>query len=109
LPKTDRRCVCREASLTYRNLSGTQRITPTANRRWEAEPREQGQITSANLWEDLNCRKKRPAHCKSPEQLAELLRIFAREGVNHSQPWLGANTMAGIDTFTPVLELLDRE
>jgi alkanesulfonate monooxygenase SsuD/methylene tetrahydromethanopterin reductase-like flavin-dependent oxidoreductase (luciferase family) len=42
------------------------------------------------------------------EQLAEGLRAFAREGVSHVQLWLEPNTMAGIDDFAPMLELLDR-
>lgn len=44
----------------------------------------------------------------TPEQLAEHLREFARAGISHVQLWLEPNTMAGIDAFLPVLELLKR-
>jgi alkanesulfonate monooxygenase SsuD/methylene tetrahydromethanopterin reductase-like flavin-dependent oxidoreductase (luciferase family) len=44
----------------------------------------------------------------TPEEMADLLRAFAREGVSHVQLWLEPNTMAAIDAFVPVLELLDR-
>jgi len=44
----------------------------------------------------------------TPEELAERLRAFARAGISHVQLWLEPNTMAGIDAFLPVLELLDR-
>jgi hypothetical protein len=43
-----------------------------------------------------------------PEELAEGLTAFARAGISHVQVWLEPNTMAGIDAFQPVLELLDR-
>jgi len=38
-----------------------------------------------------------------PEQLAKLLRRFAREGVNHVQLWLEPNTMAGSTPSRPCL------
>jgi alkanesulfonate monooxygenase SsuD/methylene tetrahydromethanopterin reductase-like flavin-dependent oxidoreductase (luciferase family) len=44
----------------------------------------------------------------TPEEMADLLRAFAREGVSHIQLWLEPNTMAAIDAFVPALELLDR-
>jgi alkanesulfonate monooxygenase SsuD/methylene tetrahydromethanopterin reductase-like flavin-dependent oxidoreductase (luciferase family) len=44
----------------------------------------------------------------TPEDLAEQLKAFAREGVSHVQLWLEPNMIAGIDDFLPVLELLDR-
>jgi probable F420-dependent oxidoreductase len=44
----------------------------------------------------------------TPEELAECLKAFAHAGINHVQLWLEPNTMAGIDAFQPVLELLDR-
>jgi alkanesulfonate monooxygenase SsuD/methylene tetrahydromethanopterin reductase-like flavin-dependent oxidoreductase (luciferase family) len=43
-----------------------------------------------------------------PEELAEELRAFAREGISHLQVMLLPNTPAGIAAFAPVLELLDR-
>lgn len=44
----------------------------------------------------------------SPEALAETLRAFAREGISHIQVALHPNSLAGIEAFAPVLELLDR-
>jgi alkanesulfonate monooxygenase SsuD/methylene tetrahydromethanopterin reductase-like flavin-dependent oxidoreductase (luciferase family) len=43
-----------------------------------------------------------------PEQLAEELRAYAREGIGHVQLWLEPNTLESLDAFAPVLELLDR-
>ena len=42
------------------------------------------------------------------EQLAELLRNFARLGVGHVQIWIAPTTKSAIDAFAPVLEILDR-
>ena len=44
----------------------------------------------------------------TPEELAELLRAFARAGVDHVQIYLAPGTVVGIDAMMPVLELLDR-
>jgi hypothetical protein len=44
----------------------------------------------------------------SPEVLAETLRGFAREGIEHVQVWLNPMTTRGIAALTPVLELLDK-
>jgi probable F420-dependent oxidoreductase len=43
----------------------------------------------------------------SPEQIAASLRSFAAIGVGHVQVWLEPNTVAGVEAFAPVLELLD--
>lgn len=43
----------------------------------------------------------------SPPELAESLRAFAREGISHVQVVLAPNTLAGIEAFAPVLELLE--
>jgi alkanesulfonate monooxygenase SsuD/methylene tetrahydromethanopterin reductase-like flavin-dependent oxidoreductase (luciferase family) len=42
------------------------------------------------------------------EQLAELLRGFARTGIEHVQIFMAPLTRAGVDAFAPVLEILDR-
>ena len=42
------------------------------------------------------------------KEQAEGLRAFARAGISQVQLWLEPNTMAGIDAFQRVLELLDR-
>jgi probable F420-dependent oxidoreductase len=44
----------------------------------------------------------------TPEELAELLRAFARAGIDHVQIFLEPSTAVGIDSLMPVLELLDR-
>src|SRR5262249_1267521 len=44
----------------------------------------------------------------SPEEVAETLRGYAREGLSHIQLWLSPSTLAGLDWFAPVLHLLDR-
>jgi alkanesulfonate monooxygenase SsuD/methylene tetrahydromethanopterin reductase-like flavin-dependent oxidoreductase (luciferase family) len=44
----------------------------------------------------------------TPEALAETLRAFARAGVSHAQMLLDPNTVEGIASFAPVLELLDQ-
>ena len=43
-----------------------------------------------------------------PEEIAERLRSFAAEGIDHVQVYLHPNTIEGIDAFAPALELLDR-
>lgn len=44
----------------------------------------------------------------TPDDIADTLRALARAGLSHVPVWLEPNTMAGIDAFAPVLELLDR-
>jgi alkanesulfonate monooxygenase SsuD/methylene tetrahydromethanopterin reductase-like flavin-dependent oxidoreductase (luciferase family) len=44
----------------------------------------------------------------STEELAELMRGFARAGIAHVQLVLDPNTIGAIEEFAPVLELLDR-
>ncbi|MBA3379373.1 MAG: LLM class flavin-dependent oxidoreductase [Chloroflexia bacterium] len=44
----------------------------------------------------------------SPEELAQALRTYAKEGISHVQVWLEPATLAGIEAFAPTLELLDR-
>jgi alkanesulfonate monooxygenase SsuD/methylene tetrahydromethanopterin reductase-like flavin-dependent oxidoreductase (luciferase family) len=43
----------------------------------------------------------------SPEELASGLRNYASAGFSHVQIWLEPSTIAGIEAFAPVLELLD--
>ena len=45
----------------------------------------------------------------SAEQLAAVLRGYAAAGISHVQVMLAPNTLAGIEAFAPVLELLDRD
>jgi hypothetical protein len=44
----------------------------------------------------------------SPEEIAETFRAYAREGIGHIQLMLDPNTLKGIGSVAPVLELLDR-
>jgi alkanesulfonate monooxygenase SsuD/methylene tetrahydromethanopterin reductase-like flavin-dependent oxidoreductase (luciferase family) len=44
----------------------------------------------------------------SSDDLAELLRAYAREGIGHIQLVLDPITLASIEEVAPVLELLDR-
>jgi alkanesulfonate monooxygenase SsuD/methylene tetrahydromethanopterin reductase-like flavin-dependent oxidoreductase (luciferase family) len=43
----------------------------------------------------------------TPDEIAEALRAFAREGIDEAQVWLAPNSPATIDAFAAVLELLD--
>lgn len=43
----------------------------------------------------------------SPEEIAEMLRGYAREGLSHVQLWLSPSTVAGLEWFAAVLDLLD--
>lgn len=44
----------------------------------------------------------------SLEELAEVFRGYARQGIAHLQVWLEPNTPSGIEAFAPILDLLDR-
>ncbi len=43
----------------------------------------------------------------SPEQMADRMRAYAREGVSHIQLVIDPITRGSIEAFTPVLRLLD--
>lgn len=45
----------------------------------------------------------------NPEELAEVFRSYARAGIAHVQVALDPNTIAGLEAFAPVLEILDRD
>ena len=49
-----------------------------------------------------------PPIAGSPEDLAQLLRAYAAEGITHLQVWVAPLTPGGIEGFARVLELLDR-
>ena len=49
-----------------------------------------------------------PALSGTPEEIAEQLRGYAREGISHVQLYILPMTLAGLERFAPVLELLDR-
>jgi len=43
----------------------------------------------------------------SPEEIAELLRGYAQQGLGHVQLWLSPSTIAGLEWFGAVLDRLD--
>ncbi len=45
--------------------------------------------------------------CGTPEELATRLRAYAAAGIHHAQIWLNPCSVAGVEAFAPVLELLD--
>jgi len=49
-----------------------------------------------------------PAVAGSPDEIADALRAFTTVGISHLQVFLEPMTLAGIEAFAPVLELLDR-
>lgn len=50
----------------------------------------------------------RPGLRGAPEEIAAILRDHAAAGISHVQIWLEPNSLAGIEAFAPVLEILDR-
>jgi alkanesulfonate monooxygenase SsuD/methylene tetrahydromethanopterin reductase-like flavin-dependent oxidoreductase (luciferase family) len=56
----------------------------------------------------LNLRSRRePAVTGSTEELTGTLRQLADDGITHVQLWIEPNTVAGVEAFAPVLDLLD--
>lgn len=53
--------------------------------------------------------RREPAVTGSAEELAGTLRQLATDGISHVQLWIEPNTIAGIEAFAPVLDLLDIE
>jgi probable F420-dependent oxidoreductase len=49
-----------------------------------------------------------PLLAGSAEEIAAALRAYAQEGISRVDVWLAPNTLAGLEAFAPVLELLDR-
>lgn len=49
-----------------------------------------------------------PSLTGTPEELAEEMRSYAREGISHVQIYPDPCTVAGIEAFAPVLEILDQ-
>ena len=70
---------------------------------------------SVAIFVDLPSRvvRERPVRSTSgpltgnPEELAEALRAYAREGISHMQVMLNPNTLEGLDGFAETLALLD--
>ncbi len=70
------------------------------------DPNRSGRKSVAGATEPST--KPDPPATGSPEELAELLRGYAREGITHVQVWLDPSTLAGFEQFAATLELLDR-
>lgn len=49
-----------------------------------------------------------PSLTGTPEELAEEMRAYAREGISHIQVYPDPCTVEGIEAFAPVLEILDQ-
>jgi hypothetical protein len=52
--------------------------------------------------------RSEPSGPASPAEIAELLRGYSRAGLSHVQLWLSPTTIAGLEWFAAVLDLLDR-
>ena len=59
-------------------------------------------------WQRSSAQGKQPAPT-TPEEVVETLRSYAREGLSHVQLWLVPNTIASLEWFEPVLDLLDHD
>jgi alkanesulfonate monooxygenase SsuD/methylene tetrahydromethanopterin reductase-like flavin-dependent oxidoreductase (luciferase family) len=69
----------------------------------------QGNIWGTDVPTVLKGRKRVEGLSGTHEQIAEGLRAFADQGMSELQVSLSPNTLAGIEAFAPVLDLLDRE
>ena len=57
-------------------------------------------------WQRPSAQGKQPEPT-SPEEVAQTLRGYAREGLSHVQLWLVPNTIASLEWFKAVLDLVD--
>ena len=71
------------------------------------DPRRDGRASVSGATEPTT--KPDPPAVGSTEDLADLLRAYAREGISHVQCWIDPATVAGVEEFAKVLELLDRD
>ena len=63
-------------------------------------------IAQAQSWQRSPAQGEQPG-ATSPAEIAEMLRGYAREGLEHVQIWLTPNTLTGLEWFAAVLDLLD--
>jgi alkanesulfonate monooxygenase SsuD/methylene tetrahydromethanopterin reductase-like flavin-dependent oxidoreductase (luciferase family) len=63
-------------------------------------------LPMAQGWSRSSTQGKQPGPT-SPEEVAETLRSYARAGLSHVQLWLMPNTLASLEWFKTVLDLLD--
>ena len=73
----------------------------------ERDPNRSGRASVTGATEPTT--KPDPPATGTPEELAELLRGYARVGIVHVQVWLDPITVAGVESFARTLELLDRD
>jgi alkanesulfonate monooxygenase SsuD/methylene tetrahydromethanopterin reductase-like flavin-dependent oxidoreductase (luciferase family) len=64
-------------------------------------------LTGGGVWPVLH-EPGAPLLSGSPETMADALRSYAHAGLTRVDVWLAPNTLAGLEAFAPVLELLDR-
>ncbi|WP_151757683.1 LLM class flavin-dependent oxidoreductase [Dictyobacter vulcani] len=64
-------------------------------------------LPMAHGWSHSSAQGKQPGPT-SPEEVAEMLRSYARAGLSHAQLWLMPNTLASLEWFKTVLDLLDQ-
>lgn len=70
------------------------------------DPNRSGRASVSGATEPTT--KPDPPATGSPAELADLLRGYAREGIGHVQVWIDPSTVAGVEAFAEVLDLLDR-
>lgn len=70
------------------------------------DPNRSGRASVAGATEPNT--QPRPPATGTTEEFADLLRGYVREGISHVQVSLDPVTVAGVEAFAPVLELVDR-
>lgn len=95
--------VCREVGRDPATLARTAGVLIDLPGR---DPDRSGRAAVAGATEPTT--KPDPPATGTPEQLAELLHGYAREGISHVQVWIDPSTVAGVEEFARTLEALDR-
>ena len=86
---------CQEEGRAPESLGRTAGVHWSASERVEAIP----------SWFRL---RNGPPLTGGPDELAEVLRVFARAGISHIQVIIWPQTLAGVEAFGPILEALDQ-
>jgi len=94
--------VCREVGRDPATLERTAGVLIDLPGR---DPSRSGRASVAGATEPTT--KPDPPATGAPEELAELLRGYAREGISHVQVWIDPSTVAGVEEFARTLEVLD--
>ncbi len=95
--------VCREVGRDPGTLERTAGVLIDLPMR---DPARDGRASVSGATEPTT--KPDPPATGSPEELADLLRGYANEGITHAQVSLEPSTLAGVEEFAKTLELLDR-